>query len=188
MQTTAEEPIHPRALAGVPAVVTFDELFTTYNPFVWRTLRRLGVAASDAEDVCQEVFVAVHRKLDSFEGRSSVRTWLYGICVHAASNHRRRSHVRREVVSETPPEQIAAPDQQERLERQQALALLDDLLNELDHDRRAVFVLYEIEQLSMNEIASAVGCPLQTAYSRLHAARKQLEATVKRLQARREMP
>lgn len=188
MQTTAEEPLQPRALVGVPAVVTFNELFTTYNPFVWRTLRRLGVPASDAEDVCQEVFVAVHRKLESFEGRSSVRTWLYGICVHAASNHRRRGHVRREVLSEAPPDQTTAPDQQERLERQQALDLLDDLLNELDHDRRAVFVLYEIEQLSMSEIASAVGCPLQTAYSRLHAARKQLEATVKRLQARREIP
>lgn len=188
MQTTAEDPIRPSALLGAQAVVTFDELFNTYTPFVWRTLRRLGVADADAEDVCQEVFVAVHRKLETFEGRSSVRTWLYGICVNAASNYRRRRSVRREVVSEAPPEQTAAPEQQAELERKQALALLDELLNELDHDRRSVFVLYEIEQLSMHEIASAVGCPLQTAYSRLHAARKQLEASVKRLQARREMP
>jgi len=179
----------PAALAGAESPApSFEEVFRTCAPFVWRASRRLGVRERDVEDVCQEVFVAVHRKLDSFEGRSSVRTWLYGICVHAASNHRRRSHVRREVVSDTLSEQIAAADQHEGLERQQALAQLAEMLNELDHDRRAVFVLYEIEQLSMSEIASAVGCPLQTAYSRLHAARKQLEATVKRLQARREMP
>jgi DNA-directed RNA polymerase specialized sigma24 family protein len=72
------------------------EVFDEHAPFVWRTLRHLGIRDADLPDVCQEVFVAVHRKLEGFEGRSSLRTWLYGICLRTASDHRRRAYVRRE--------------------------------------------------------------------------------------------
>ena len=91
----------PPASAPVP---TLAEIFREYAPFVWRGLRRLGVPESDVEDVCQEVFVVVHRKLGDFEGRSSLRTWIYGICARTASDYRRSGRVRREVVTDAPPD------------------------------------------------------------------------------------
>jgi RNA polymerase sigma-70 factor (ECF subfamily) len=150
----------------------FREIFTTYAPFVWRTLRHLGIAESDIDDVCQDVFVAVHRKIGGFEGRSSLKTWIYGICLRVSSDHRRLAHVRRELPVAEVSQGTLAPTQVEDVERGEARRLLLRLLEALDEDKRAVFVLYEIEELSMKEVAEAVGCPLQTAYSRLHAARK----------------
>jgi RNA polymerase sigma-70 factor, ECF subfamily len=148
-------------------------------------LRRLGVQESDVEDVCQEVFVVVHRRLPEFEGRSALRTWVYGICVRAASDYRKRAHRRRELVTDDPPEQVAKEDAHRDLASREARKLLDGILAELDDDKRAVFVLYEIESLPMNDVAEAVGCPLQTAYSRLHAARAHVATAAKRLQERR---
>ena len=153
--------------------LSVEAIFRAHAPYVWRALRRLGVTEADAEDVCQEVFVVVHRRLDSFHGGSSVRTWLYGICVRAASDYRKRMQRRRESPAGDDLPDVDTPPLQERdLERRQARDRLDAALDTLDDAKRAVFVLYEIEGLLMPEVAEAVGCPLQTAYSRLHAARK----------------
>ena len=162
----------PGTCASGPERPTLRQIFDEYAPFVWRTLRHLGVAESDLDDVCQDVFVTVNRKLEGFEQRSSVRTWVYGICLRVASDHRRKAYVRRELPVAAVAEQATPPTQHEDLARSEARALLQGLLHFLDADKRAVFVLYEIEELSMKEIAEAIGCPLQTAYSRLHAARK----------------
>lgn len=159
------------------------DVFRQEAPFVWRALRRLGVREADIEDVCQEVFVVVHRKLGDFEGRSSLRTWIYGICARTASDYRRSGRVRREVVTDAPPETVHEAGHEDVVAMKQARAALDRILDELDDDKRAVFVLYEIEELSMAEVADSLGCPLQTAYSRLHAARKIVEASVAKMQA-----
>jgi RNA polymerase sigma-70 factor (ECF subfamily) len=151
----------------------FPKLFAEHAPFVLRVLRHLGVPGSDVQDQAQEVFVAVHKGLSSFGGRSSVRTWIYGICVYVASNHRRRAYVRRERPVAEPPE-AADVQGQETLERDQRWPALQRLLETLDPEKREVFVLYELEELSMREVAEVCGCPLQTAYSRLHAARRLL--------------
>src|SRR4051812_1143348 len=97
--------------AGGPPLmaVTVAEVFREHAPFVWRALRRLGVREADVEDACQEVFVVVHRRLADFEGRSSVRTWVYGICVRVASDWRKRAHVRREIVTDDVSIPEAAP-------------------------------------------------------------------------------
>jgi RNA polymerase sigma-70 factor (ECF subfamily) len=165
---------------GVPSLA---EIFREHASFVWRGLRRLGIPESDVEDVCQEVFVVVHRKLGDFEGRSSLRTWIYGICARTASDYRRSGRVRREVVTDAPPETAHEGGQHDAVALRQARATLDRILDELDDDKRSVFVLYEIEELTMAEVAEALGCPLQTAYSRLHAARKVVEAGVARAQS-----
>jgi RNA polymerase sigma-70 factor (ECF subfamily) len=165
-----------------PGIPTLAEIFREHAPFVWRGLRRLGIPESDVEDVCQEVFVVVHRKLGDFEGRSSLRTWIYGICARTASDYRRSGRVRREVVTDAPPEVAHEGGQHDAVALRQARATLDRILDELDDDKRSVFVLYEIEELTMAEVAEALGCPLQTAYSRLHAARKVVEAGVTRAQ------
>lgn len=157
------------------------DLFRDFAPFVWRTLRRLGVADRDVDDMVQEVFVVIHRKLPEFEGRSSHRTWVYGICVRTASDYRNLARMKHETMPVELPEQIATSDAHEDLARHQARAILDRVLDELDDEKRAVFVLYEIEELGMSEVAEAVGCPVQTAYSRLHAARKQVHDGIERV-------
>jgi RNA polymerase sigma-70 factor (ECF subfamily) len=156
------------------------EVFRELAPFVWRALRRLGVAERDVEDVCQEVFMVVHRKIGDFEGRSSMRTWVYGIAIRVASDYRKRSHVRREIVTDDVPDEASSDDPLDEAARREARARLDRILDGLDEDKRAVFVLYEIEQVTMAEIAEAVGCPIQTAYSRLYAARKIVQEAIAR--------
>jgi RNA polymerase sigma-70 factor (ECF subfamily) len=172
--------MQPGTQTADAASARFRDVFRENAPFVWRVLRRLGVREADVEDLCQEVFVIVHKKLPDFEGRSSVRTWIYGIALRVASDHRRRAHVRREEATGAVPEERLSAPQLRELERERAKAMLDEALAELDDDKRAVFVLYEIEQLDMKEVAEAVGCPLQTAYSRLHAARKRVTESIER--------
>ena len=142
-----------------------------HGVFVWRTLRRLGVREADVDDVCQEVFLVASRKLAEFEPRASLKSWLYGICVRSAAAHRRKASVRREVPTESPEEGSTDRGADAALESRQGLAMLDRALDGLDEDKREVFVLYEIEEVAMSEVASILGCPLQTAYSRHSAAR-----------------
>jgi RNA polymerase sigma-70 factor (ECF subfamily) len=173
--------------SAAPAAPTTAAVFRQFGGFAWRVLRRLGVPDADADDVLQEVFVTVHRKLPGFEGRSSLKTWLYGICIRVASDYRQRARSRREVASDAPELAIEA-GQEAHVSTIQARILLDRVLDTLDDAKRAVFVLHEIEELPMSEIASAIECPLQTAYSRLHAARREVEAAVAQLQKRGPLP
>jgi len=155
-----------------PPTPTVRQIFDEHARYIWRTLRHLGIAEADVADVCQEVFLTVHRRLPSFEGRSTLRTWLYGICIRLASEHRRRPYVRNERPASQPP---AAPDERLGPDPESELAqraTLERLLGALDDDKRKVVVLYEIEGFSMREVAEILDCPLQTAYSRLHAARE----------------
>jgi RNA polymerase sigma-70 factor (ECF subfamily) len=168
--------------------VTFEQVFEDYAAFVWRALRRLGVPEADVEDVCQEVFLVVHRRLAAFEARSSLRTWLYGICVRVASEHRRRRRRGREELYASPPEQSVPASQDHEVEQRRALAVLDAALDRLDDDKRAVFVLYELEELSMTEVAEVIGCPAQTAYSRLHAARRIMKDAIEGALRERSVP
>jgi RNA polymerase sigma-70 factor, ECF subfamily len=170
----------PETAPNVEGTPSFEQIFADHASLVWRALRRLGVEEPDVEDECQQVFMTIDQRLGSFEGRSSIRTWVYGICVRTASAYRRRRRKRREDPSAVLPEIGAEPPQMTELERRHALAVADEVLEALDDDKRAVFVLYEIEELPMREVAATVGCPLQTAYARLYAARRQFEAAVRR--------
>jgi len=176
----------PSSTASAPAalpVPTFREVYDQHAAFVWRVLRRLGVRPTDLEDVCQEVFLVVHRKLPEFAHRAALTTWLYGIALRCASDYRRRAYVVREIASEVRDESVPA-EQPASIAHRQARELLDQILDALDEDKRVVFVLYELEEVGMAEIAELVGCPVQTAYSRLHAARAAVAAATARLQAK----
>lgn len=152
------------------------EIFDEHARYICRALRQLGVADADVEDQCQEVFLTVHRKLAEFEGRSRLRTWIYGICLRLASDYRRKAHVRREKLASDPGSLALLPEAQEApTESRERLRRLLDLL---DEERREVFVLYESEGFSMREVAEIVGCPLQTAYSRLYSARELLKSAL----------
>lgn len=163
---------------GAPAVPSVGVIFAEHAPFVLRSLRRLGVRPADVEDATQDVFVVVHRNLARYDVTSSLRGWLFGITTRVASDYRRRAHVRREQMTDVLPDGSAPAEQAERLERAEARALLDRALDRLDDRHRAVFILYELEGLAMPDVAELVQCPLQTAYSRLHAARDKVKAFV----------
>jgi RNA polymerase sigma-70 factor, ECF subfamily len=153
----------------------FDLLYEKHAAFVWRTLRSLGVSAADVDDAAQEVFLTVFRKLGSFEGRSSIRTWLCGIAVGVARNHTRKVK-RREAAGDALPKPSGAT----LSEGAEALDLVTRCLNDLDESLRMVFVLAELEQLTAPEIAEVLTLNVNTVYSRLRLAREQFEASVVR--------
>jgi len=154
-------------------VSNFDEIFAGYSRFAWRVLARLGVQSRDLPDACQEVFLVVHRKLPEFEpGRSSLRAWVYGICVRIASDYRRRHPNRREAPLDQQPPLAVPAGQDAALQDRRAWSKLARVLGDLDAPKREAFVLYELEALPMAEVAAVLECPLQTAYARLHAARR----------------
>ncbi|GAC1352584.1 MAG: hypothetical protein NVS3B20_12740 [Polyangiales bacterium] len=118
--------------------------------------------------------MVVHRKLAEFEPRASIRSWLYGICVRVAKAERRKAPARREVLTETPEAVGSVRGADALYEGRESLAMLDRALGELDPEKREVFVLYEIEELPMPEVARILGCAMQTAYSRHRVAREQV--------------
>jgi RNA polymerase sigma-70 factor (ECF subfamily) len=155
---------------------TFREIFEAHARFVWRSLLAFGVAESDVADASQQVFMVLHQKLGQIEPGCSLRTFAYGICRRVAADFRGRAHVQRERPYSAAPELAVEPNQENEVSQRQALLRLREALDRLESAKREVFVLYEIEELTMNEVAAVVGCPLQTAYSRLHAARKEITA------------
>ena len=155
------------------ATPSLAEIFEQHTPFLWRTLINLGVPAAEAPDQCQEIMITVHRRLASFDG-ASLRGWLYGICVRVASDYRRSARVRREILTDTLPETADLADLAESLDRERSARRLMTALEALDEAKRAAFVLFEIEELTLAEVSEAVGAPLQTVYSRIKAAREQI--------------
>lgn len=159
-------------------------MFAQHASYVLGLVRRLGVPAGDVEDVAQEVFVNVHRGLPAFQGRSSLKTWLCGITLRTAANHRRKAYRRRERPGAVELELTVAATQEDALERARMAAQLQRALDALSPKLRDVFVLYEIEELPMDEVARLVGCLRFTAYTRLRAARGALAAQLTRAQAK----
>jgi len=158
-----------------------EQVYALHADFVWRTLQHLGVRQADLEDLAQEVFVAVHRNLAGFDGRSKLTTWLFGICLHLVQRHRRRAYFRLEFLQAEPPERIDPDTPERRYAEEQARVTLARLLDKLSPERRATFVMFEVEGMSCEEIAELTAVPVGTVYSRLHLARKQVAATASRL-------
>ena len=164
---------------------TLPEVYREHGRQVWRVLRRLGVPEAEANDATQDVFLVVHRKLATFEGRSRMSTWLFQICLRVASDRRRSVHQQR-VTLGAPLEHVAAehPDAESQLRQRQEVAILEAILDQMDFDQRAVFTMFELEELSGDEIAEALQIPLGTVRSRLRLAREAFRAAVARLEAR----
>lgn len=157
--------------------------------FVWCSLQRLGVRRSDLDDLFQEVFIVVHKRLHTFDGSSLVTTWLFGICLRVAAAHRRRAWFRRETPTADLPDLDGTPpsDRPDELYAvRQARATLERVLDTMDLEKRAVFVMFEIDELSSEAIAAILGVPVGTVWSRLSGARKQFQAKLSRLQRAEE--
>jgi RNA polymerase sigma-70 factor (ECF subfamily) len=179
----------PSADAALEGAPSFAPLYQQYFDFVWRSARRLGVGEEAIEDLVQEVFVIVHRQLPGFEGRSTLRTWLYGIVLRVVREHRRTTHradARRGTAGDDAYEKVAdggrLPD--ERCALVQAVHVLERVLDEMPAEQRDVFVMAELEGMTVPEIAALAGTKVNTIYSRLRLAREQFELSALRYRTR----
>ena len=186
LATGHSSPVSSTAQLASPAPIAlaFDALYEAQLDFVWRSLRRLGVAPEGLDDAVQEVFLAVYRRLPEFEPRAKVTTWLFGVCLKVASASRRRARRKPSGEPLSPALEDPARGPHELTAHAQALRQLDQVLDELDEKKRAVFVMAEVEQMSAPEMAEVLGENLNTVYSRLRAARQDFEQALTRHQAR----
>lgn len=175
----------------VSSVPPFEAIYDEHFDLVFRNIRRLGVPEALVDDAVQEVFLVVYRRLGQFEGRSSLKTWIFSIVMRVASDHRRS--IRRKSPHVQNPESAVDADDiadernespHERMERREGVELLHRLLDELDDDKRIVLVLAELEGLTAPEIADTLGENVNTIYARLRAARRDFEQAVARERAR----
>lgn len=178
-----------REAAGEEANCALDlrSVHGQHADFVWTSLQRLGVREADLPDVHQDVFLVVHRKLDTYDGRAPIRAWLFGICRCKAAAYRRSAFFRREETTDAIDEwtdEGEGSDLEANVEMRKARATLDAMLDRLDIDKRAVFVMFEIEGMACERIAETLGIPVGTVYSRLHLARKIIERAIERRAAR----
>ena len=163
------------------AAFAFRALFDAEFRYVWNTLRYLGVRPADVQDIGQEVFLTVHRKLAAGEIPRSTRSWLFALCHNAASNYRQLARHRREAPTDQAPDRAdSAKDIEAHLARHQESARVAEVLDALDLDRRTVLVSHDMDEIPMPEIAEAIGIPLNTAYSRLRLARRDFAAAARR--------
>ena len=168
--TTADGP----PCAAVDAAgLDLAAVYRGHAAFVWRVVRRLGVADAALEDVVHDVFLVVHRRLAEYDGRAALTTWLFGIARGVASNHRRGlARAQRKLSVAEPPASAADPERS--TEQARVAAFVRDFLQGLDEDRRVLFELADLEGLKVPEIAETLGMNLNTAYARLRAVREQL--------------
>jgi RNA polymerase sigma-70 factor, ECF subfamily len=169
-----------RVDASPSTTSTFDMVYETHFDFVWKNLRRLGVDMGSVDDAAHDVFLVVHRQLEQFVGHN-YRSWLFAIAQRVAWHYRRALARRRTdplVEEDLRAESTSRPD--ECHEKHEATVLVHQLLEQLSSDRRAVFVLSELERMSMPEIAEMLGIPLNTAYSRLRLARRDFSRMLQR--------
>lgn len=187
MQTTLQQPAALFACESADRD-RIDRLVRQHFDLVWRYLRRLGLSDADADDAAQQVFLTLSRKLNQVD-RGSERAYLLGVCVRVAADVRksRRRRASSEALTEHDFAVAAAahpgPNPEQALEQQRACALLDRLLGDVDPDARAVLVLYEIEGLTLQEIAAALDKPQGTVASRLRRGRAKFQAAVARFRA-----
>ncbi len=162
----------------------FERIYQETAPIVVRSLRRL-VPPSCVEDAAQDVFLTVARRLDDFQGRSKASTWVYGIVLRVASDHRRalrRGERRTTALAAEPPPSSRNPERQ--AEQASSLRMLHRVLGAMRDELREVFVLAELEQVPGPEIAQLLGLNANTMHSRLRAARSEFNVLVRRERAK----
>lgn len=170
--------------AALPAL---ERIHAEHAGAVWLALQRLGVREADLEDALQEVFVVVHRRLHTYDREAKLSSWLFGIAIKVAAGFRRKAYNRYERVVADHDESRRDPSHGPEAAALDAEARRDlaKVLDTLDPRQRAVLVMFEIEGLATGDIAEALGVPVGTVHSRLHAARRAFADAVRRLQARR---
>ncbi len=181
----ASDLIHGSGLEQALKPPNFSAIFRAEFDYVWNSLRRLGIPVRDLEDLTHDVFFRVYQRLAGFDANRAVRPWLFGFAFRVASDYRRRFSNRREVLSSESEASDPAPTALDRLVHAETLTLAQIALDGIELERRAVFILHEIDGCAVPEIATALGLPVNTAYSRLRVARTEFQAALLRERARR---
>jgi len=172
------------------ATKTFEQIYDEYSDFVWRNARRLGVPPSGAEDVVQDVFIVVQRRLADFDGRTAIQAWIFGILMRVV-RHYRRSYQRKDARCVSIEQDGAYNDismmearsPSEQAESAERIRLLETLLGQLDEPKRTLLVLSELEGWTLREIAEYQGSNTNTVYSRLRVAKRAFDDLLRRWHA-----
>jgi RNA polymerase sigma-70 factor (ECF subfamily) len=160
------------ALPAPATLPSFRELYASHFAFTWRSLRHLGVEAQLLDDAAQEVWVAVHRRLGDFEGRSDIKTWLFGIALNVQRNLRRAERRHSSQVPLSEELRSLSPDPLLEREGRDAWALVMRFLATLDEERRTIFVASLLEGLAPAETAEVCGLDVSSVYARVRGLRR----------------
>ncbi|MFI5307479.1 MAG: RNA polymerase sigma factor [Polyangiales bacterium] len=159
----------------------FHALYRQHFDFVFRNVRRLGVPDAQVDDAVQDVFLVVLRQLHKFTEGTHSKAWLFAIALRVARNYRRRHSRKEGLAAQLDPGALRAPEGDGPFEhalKAQAGRFLQAFLERIDDDKRSVFVMAELEQMSAPEIAAALELNLNTVYGRIRAARRAFELAV----------
>jgi RNA polymerase sigma-70 factor (ECF subfamily) len=179
-----------RAAVGMEPTVAlqpldFRAVYRAEVAYVCASLRRLGVRPADVEDMAHDVFVKVYRLLGDYDATRPLRPWLFGIALRTATDYRRAARFRHEVAVAAPDRAHhgAAPD--EALAQREAHDLIVRALDTMDLDARAILTMHDLDDTPAPEIATVLGIPVNTVYSRLRLARAKFTRAARHLQRRR---
>ncbi|MDF2692326.1 MAG: polymerase sigma factor RpoE [Labilithrix sp.] len=190
--SSQSEPFESIASAATPLAAQLRDndksaqlraLMAEHFAFVWRSLRRLGVRDGQLDDAAQQVWIIVSQMHTELRVETA-RALLFAVALRVASDARRTLRRRREVTAEVQEPVDEQPGPDELVDRKRSRAILDDILDTMSDDVRAVFVLFELDQMSMAEIANIVDAPMGTVASRLRRGRELFEQEMKRVRAR----
>lgn len=181
--TTSSESLE--SLSSLESLASLESLYREHFDYVWRSARRLGIPAIEAEDVVQETFLRMHRLLQT-EKPVNERAWIFSVLYRVVQHYRRAFSRRRseddgDAVDTHPAN---TPDPEAHAETSETVRMLDGILGNLDPEKRAVLVLTELEQRPIREIAEILGINMNTAASRLRFAREEVAAGIARYRAR----
>jgi RNA polymerase sigma-70 factor (ECF subfamily) len=166
--------VRPRSLvvrgAFEPGAATFDALYDSEFVYVWNSLRRLGIRDADLPDLVHDVFVKAFRSFAQYDPARPVRPWLFGVALHVSSDFRQLARHQREVLGKSLERADDTLSALGRLEANEDRLLVLEILEGIEANRRVVFVMRELNDHSVREIAEALALPLNTVYSRLRLA------------------
>lgn len=184
------------ALTAAPADVTAEEALRRQRAFrvaitplvdvAFRVLRRLGVQDAEIDDALQTVLLAADRRFDDLGTQQELKAYVCAACANVARDlgrTRARQSARSAELEELAKAPAADPGPDDVLDRKQALELVHRVLESMDEERRVVFVLYELEELTTQQIADHVGIPAGTVASRLRKAREEFRTAIARVNA-----
>jgi RNA polymerase sigma-70 factor (ECF subfamily) len=182
----------PLVEAGAAEPLSFEEIYSRWFHEVSRWARAFGGLDADLDDLTQEVFMVVRRKLSQFDG-ANLKGWLYLIAQRTVRDYRRRAWFRGLLPrksEQTVERETVAPDKSpaEIFERREAERFLVQILDKMNESRRTAFILFEIEGYSGDEIAALEGVPVNTVWTRLHHARKEFASLVGRAREEGRIP
>jgi RNA polymerase sigma-70 factor (ECF subfamily) len=184
------EPIRACPVAVMSELPSFEQIYERYFELVWSSARRLGIGDAAMDDVVQEIFIVIHSKVHTLQKPPSLRSWIYGIVRRTVSDHHRARRTREasgvSLAVHHELEQSLPRTPLDLTEQNDQVRLLWGLLAELDLAKREVFMLVELQEMTVPEVADALEIPLNTAYSRLRAARQAFDASLARRVPREE--